>query len=133
MKIPCYLRKAGFITLCLIILFSVVSCAARYSRYGLPKYGYEYQIPEQIDDGWQTSTLDAEGVDSGRINEMIGKILDGDIDNIHGIVVIKNGKLVLEEYFDGFDRETKHRIMSASKSVTSILIGIAMDRVKLFV
>jgi len=131
MKIPCYLRKAGFITLCIFIIFSVVSCAARYSRYGLPKYGYEYQIPEQLDDGWQTSTLDAEGVDSGRINEMMGKILDGDIDNIHGIVVIKNGKLVFEEYFDGFDRKTKHRIFSASKSVTSILIGIAMDQNKL--
>jgi CubicO group peptidase (beta-lactamase class C family) len=46
-------------------------------------------------------------------------------------VIIKNGKLVLEEYFDGFDRETKHRIFSASKSVTSILIGIAMDQKKL--
>ena len=58
----------------------------------------------------------------------MGSILDGEIDNIHGIVVIKNGKLVLEEYFNGYDRETKHRIFSASKSVTSILIGMAIDR-----
>lgn len=128
MKRSYYLRKTGFITLCVFIILSVVSCAARYNRYGLPQYGYEYQIPEQVDNGWRTSTLDAEGVDSDKINEMMGKILDGEIENIHGIVVIKNGKLVFEEYFDGFDRETKHRIFSASKSVTSILVGITIDR-----
>ncbi|MEJ2164494.1 MAG: serine hydrolase [Desulfobacterales bacterium] len=122
------MKKIGFTTLCIVSPIFIASCAARYSRYGLPQYGYEYRIPEQLDDGWQTSSLVAEGVDSGQINEMIGKILEGDIDNIHGIVVIKNGKLVLEEYFDGFDRETKHRLFSASKSITSILIGIAIDR-----
>jgi len=120
--------KIGYITCFIFIILLIASCAARYNRYGLPQYSYEYQVPEQLDDGWQISSLDAEGVDSGKVNEMMGKILEGDIDNIHGIVVIKNGKLVLEEYFDGFDQETKHRIMSASKSVTSILIGMAIDR-----
>ena len=113
---------------CIIVAIFLTACAARYNRYGLPQYDYEYQIPEQLDDGWETSSMDAEGVGSEKINEMMRNILDGDIDNIHGIVVIKNGKLVLEEYFDGFDRETKHRIFSASKSVTSILIGMAIDR-----
>jgi CubicO group peptidase (beta-lactamase class C family) len=126
-----FLKKIGFITFYIFIIFFVASCAARYNQYGLPQYEYEYQIPQQIDDGWQTSSLDAEGVESAKINEMVGKILGGEIDNIHGILLIKNGKLVFEEYFDGFDRETKHRIFSASKSVTSILIGMAMDQNKL--
>jgi CubicO group peptidase (beta-lactamase class C family) len=128
MKRENYSKKIGFIAFCIFIIFFVASCAARYNRYGLPQYDYEYQIPQQLDDGWQTSSLAAEGVGSEKINEMMRNILDGDIDNIHGIVIIKNGKLVLEEYFDGFNRETKHRIFSASKSVTSILIGMAIDR-----
>ncbi|MBT8368929.1 MAG: serine hydrolase, partial [Deltaproteobacteria bacterium] len=123
-----YSKNIGFIAFCIFLIFFVASCAARYNRYGLPQYDYKYLIPQQLDDGWQTSSLDSEGVDSGNINEMMRNILEGDIDNIHGIVVIKNGKLVLEEYFDGFDRDTKHRIFSASKSVTSILIGMAIDR-----
>ena len=128
MKSQYYSKKIGVISFCLFILFFITSCAARYNRYGLPQYNYTYQIPQQLDDGWQTSTLDAEGVEPAKIDEMMGKILKGDIDNIHGIVVIKNGKLVFEEYFDGFDRKTQHRIFSASKSVTSILIGMAIDR-----
>jgi CubicO group peptidase (beta-lactamase class C family) len=125
------LIKFGFIAICIGIIFLVASCAARYDRYGLPQYGYDFQVPEEIDDGWQTSSLEAEGIDSVIIKEMIAKILDGDIDNIHGVLIVKNGKLVLEEYFDGFDRDTKHHIFSASKSVTSILVGIAMDQKKL--
>ena len=125
------LKQIGIISFCIFIIFFISSCAARYNHHGLPQYGYEYRIPQQLDDGWQTTTLEAKGVDSEKIHVMMTKILEGDIDNIHGIVVIKNGKVVLEEYFDGFDRETKHRIFSASKSVTSILIGIAMDQNKL--
>jgi len=124
-------KKIGFTAGCIFILFLVVSCAARYNRNGLPQYGYEYQIPQQLDDGWQTSSLEEQGVDSGKITAMMVKILDGDIDNIHGLLIVKNGKLVFEEYFDGFDRGTKHHIFSASKSVASILIGIAMDQRKL--
>ena len=113
---------------CIIATILFAACAARYNCYGLPQYDYEYLMPERTDDGWEISSLDAEGVDSKKINDLMQNILDGNIDNIHGIVIIKNGKLVLEEYFDGFDRETKHRIFSASKSVTSILIGMAIDR-----
>ncbi|CAB1063145.1 hypothetical protein D1BOALGB6SA_7928 [Olavius sp. associated proteobacterium Delta 1] len=89
MKRENYAKRIGFITCYIFIIFFAASCAARYNRYGLPQYDYEYQVPQQLDDGWQTSTLDAEGVDSAKINEMMGNILDGDIDNIHGIVVIK--------------------------------------------
>ena len=63
-----FLKKIGFITFCIFIILFVASCASRYNRYGLPQYDYEYQIPQQLDDGWQTSTLDAEGVESGKIN-----------------------------------------------------------------
>ena len=131
MKIEKFQKIAGLIILCFYVLASIAACTARYNRYGLPQYGYEYQIPQQLDDGWQTSSLEEHGVDSGKIKAMMGKILDGDIDNIHGILIVKDGKLVFEEYFDGFDQETKHRIFSASKSVTSILIGMAMDQNKL--
>jgi CubicO group peptidase (beta-lactamase class C family) len=125
------LKTVGFTACCIFILFLVVACAARYNRYGLPQNDYEYQIPQQLDDGWQTSSLEEQRVESGKIMAMVGKIMAGNIDNIHGIVIVKNGKLIFEEYFDGFDRGTKHHIFSASKSVTSILIGIAMDQKKL--
>ena len=58
-------------------------------------------------------------------------------ENIHGFLIVRNGKLVHEAYFSGnhgrngviaFDRDLLHDIRSVSKRVTSILIGIAIHR-----
>jgi CubicO group peptidase (beta-lactamase class C family) len=59
---------------------------------------------------------------------MMLDILNGNDKNIHSVLLIKNGKLVLEEYFYGYTRDTSHFLASVSKSITSILIGIAIDQ-----
>ena len=58
----------------------------------------------------------------------MSNILDGNLPNIHGLLLIKNGKLVLEESFYGYDRDAKHQMHSVTKSITSILVGMAVDR-----
>ena len=46
---------------------------------------------------------------------------------VHSVLIARHGKLVLEEYFHGFDRDTPHDTRSASKSWTNVLIGAAMQ------
>jgi len=92
---------------------------------------YNYQVPARIDDGWETASLDAVGIDSGEIDALMRSLLRGDIPDIHSIVIVKNGKLVLEEYFFGYARNHLHRLLSVSKSITSILIGIAIEQNKI--
>lgn len=48
--------------------------------------------------------------------------------DFRGMVVIKDNKLVVEEYFNTYWRETIHDIRSAGKSVTSLLLGIAIEK-----
>ncbi|WP_214070663.1 serine hydrolase [Mucilaginibacter sp. dw_454] len=60
------------------------------------------------------------------IKKMNRAILHHDLKKITSVVVIKNGKLLLEEYFNGADRRTLHNTRSASKSYTSALMGIAI-------
>ena len=48
--------------------------------------------------------------------------------NIKQIVAYKNNKLEMEEYRDGFKKDDTMNVMSVTKSVTSLLIGIAMDQ-----
>ena len=92
---------------------------------------YEYVVPTQTDDGWQTSSLAKEGIESKKIDALIRGVLNNDIPEIHSVLIVKNGKLVLEEYFHGYARRLSHPLMSVSKSITSILIGIAMDQKKI--
>ncbi len=84
--------------------------------------------PEQLDDGWETSTASAQGIDAERLAEMMDEVIAGDYEFLHAILVARNGKLVLEEYFGDFGRNTLQHVQSTAKSVTSALIGIAIDR-----
>jgi CubicO group peptidase (beta-lactamase class C family) len=88
---------------------------------------YKYQIPTDTGDGWETSSIDEEGVDSAKIDELVKNILEGKFLNTHSVLLVKNGKLILEEYFNGYNREDLHYLASATKSITSILVGISLD------
>ena len=48
--------------------------------------------------------------------------------DLKGIVIVRDGRLVSEHYFNGDDAGTLHDIRSATKSITSLLMGIAIDK-----
>lgn len=120
-----------FFSLLFILILVTIGCSPRYKSLGLPQREYRYQIPEKIADGWETSSLEEEGVNSEKIVGLIEDILVGKFKNIHSVLLVTNGKIILEEYFYGYDRDTTHEMASATKSVTSILVGIAIDQNRL--
>jgi CubicO group peptidase (beta-lactamase class C family) len=89
---------------------------------------YVERAPQQADDGWQTATPSSEGIDPGMIRDLVDAIVSQEMTLTHSVLVVRRGKLVVEEYFYGFDRDTWHDMRSASKTVTSALIGLAIDR-----
>ena len=75
---------------------------------------------------WDVATLVSVGI-SPRLTESIqDSIRSNDFRNIGSILVARHGKLVFEEYFEG-SRSTLRDTRSATKTITSILIGIAID------
>ena len=61
------------------------------------------------------------------------ELLDGMLtyqnnEKIDATLIFKDGQLVLERYAHGYDAETPHDIRSATKAITSLLVGIAIDR-----
>lgn len=90
---------------------------------------YHYRPPSAERDGWKVGSLREVAISPGLIADMIEtEILPpsasvGDL-RIHGLLVARHGKLVLEEYFHGFHRDVPHDTRSASKSVTAILAGV---------
>ena len=77
--------------------------------------------------GWQTSTPEHQGVQSEMLANMIEEIKMKGY-NIDSISIIRNGYMVLDAYFYPFSKDQSHIIRSCTKSIMSILIGIAIDR-----
>ncbi|MFX0108750.1 MAG: serine hydrolase domain-containing protein [Candidatus Hodarchaeota archaeon] len=77
-------------------------------------------------DGWRTSTPEQQGMDSITLQDMVDYYVENNI-SIDGIIVVKNGYVVLEEYPSSYGRNSTHQLFSCTKSVTSTLFGIAVD------
>ena len=81
-----------------------------------------YPSPE-----WAVSTPEQQGMQSGMLADMMQHIIDYSF-GIHSVLIVRDGKLVLAAYFWPFSAEMKHILHSCTKSVTSALIGIAIDK-----
>jgi len=102
--------------------------------------GPVYQRPPQTDDGWQTASVEDVGMDRAPLVRLLQLIDATDNHLIHSLLIIRDQKLVFEEYWPGvdleprtldpverdFDRATLHYVASVSKSLTSALVGIAI-------
>ena len=77
-------------------------------------------------DAWQNTTPEAQGMDSNILNQIDETITDSDIE-IDSVIIIKNGYIVYEKYYDYWSQYMSHTIQSCTKSFMSALIGIAID------
>jgi CubicO group peptidase (beta-lactamase class C family) len=109
-----------------------------------PSIQYTYRPPENINDGFNVGTLEEVNIDSALIEKAINDINRGKYGEVHSMLIFKDNKLVLEEYFPGheyvweaanhhgemvtWDRTMDHTIHSVTKSITSICIGIAVEK-----
>lgn len=75
---------------------------------------------------WRTSTPEEQGIDSALILEMLRRIQEQGLD-IHSVLLIRNDHLVTEVYFPPYQEDFKHPVYSVSKSITSALVGIAIE------
>ena len=94
--------------------------------------------PVAIDDGWERTTPAEAGIDAARLCGLDKLLANWPQGNIHAVVVARRGKIVMERYFTGVDErwgaplgsvkyapDVLHDLRSISKSVTSLLVGIA--------
>ncbi len=56
------------------------------------------------------------------------KIINSSYNNITGIIVLKNGQILYENYYNGYTANNTIHVFSVTKSIISILIGIAIDK-----
>jgi len=79
---------------------------------------------------WRTSTPEQQGMDSEKLTEALQLIRQHNID-IHSLLIIRNGFIVLDVNFYPFQAGQLHDLASVTKSITSTLVGIAIGQHKL--
>jgi len=110
-----------FTLLCILLFNSCVGEGPLKLKYNV--------IPAELDDDWQISPPELEGIDS----EAIKSVYQAFFSNTHflngiSLLVIRNGHLVAEGYArNKRDQNHYEAIQSTTKSVTSLLTGIAKD------
>ncbi len=127
---------------CMGLLVLLVSCQNDQLP---PPSLYSYSNPTQFNDGIEVGGLNQVGMDEQLITSMMDELLNDPSHSYHSMLIFKDDKLVLEEYFGGFDLEIRdyelgqvpfqqfdesslHFSASVTKSVTSLLYGIAIDK-----
>lgn len=106
---------------------------------GVALLGFACIGPVAARDELPRAAAESVAIDGAAIAKLVADIRAGKYSNLHSLLVLRSGKLVTEEYFQGdderrgralgtvrFDATTLHDLRSVSKSVTSALFGIAM-------
>lgn len=107
------MKKHSKITILVVLIF-IISCNKHPTEPDAGPYTWNLSTPEA--QGLSSPILDSAFVQAKRT---------GFVD---GLLVIRNGYLLAEEYYNGYRASTPHNVMSVSKSFLSAITGIALQR-----
>jgi CubicO group peptidase (beta-lactamase class C family) len=96
----------------IIILLLPISCSDDVSG------------PETISFDWQSSSPENQGMDSNLLDQAFSQA--NNIGYVDCILIIRNGYIVGERYYNGYNKNTAHNVKSVSKSFLSAITGIAL-------
>lgn len=95
--------------------------------------------PPQLGDGWQVGNVAAAGFDAAAMAQLTEDLTSGVFTNTHAVLIEYDGRLVYEQYLPGtderwgeplgprlFGRDSLHDLRSVTKSITSLILGIAL-------
>lgn len=83
---------------------------------------------ESTRDEWPTVGAESAGLSAGRLAAMARAVESGELKKITGVLIARRGRLVHEAYFGGCDAGSLMNTRSATKTVTGMLVGIALER-----
>ena len=79
-------------------------------------------------DDWKTAAPASVGLSAGKLQAMEKAIQAGEFKRITSVLIARHGQLAYEAYFGGPDAATLRNTRSATKTVTGMLVGIALER-----
>lgn len=86
------------------------------------------ESPGECEFDIKTGTLEEVKGDKPKIDKLVKHISRGGLGDLNCLLVSKNGKLVVEEYFNGYKSGDSQATGSVVKSIISLLLGEALDK-----
>ena len=77
---------------------------------------------------WRRADPDAAGMQASRLEALGESIAGGGAPGVNALIIVRHGYLVTERYFNGTQPAASKTVQSVTKSVTSLLAGIAVDK-----
>ncbi|WP_462220337.1 serine hydrolase domain-containing protein [Ferruginibacter sp.] len=111
--------------LLLIITVSLWSCKKENGAAPIPTATTnEYYYPPLTGDTWETKTATSINWDETKLQEAFDY---AGTKSSYGLIILHHGKIVKEQYWNSWTKDTKYYIASAGKSVTAFVAGIAQQ------
>lgn len=88
----------------------------------------DLSAPQAAQDGWATASVESAGLSRTRLRAMESAIRAGEFKKITSVLIARRGKLVYETYFDAAGASGMRNTRSATKTITGMLLGIAIDK-----
>ncbi|MGE7137612.1 serine hydrolase domain-containing protein [Luteibacter sp. NPDC031894] len=96
--------------------------------FTLPVLAGTYRPPAPANDGWAVADAGKLGWHTATLSTLEDKVADGSFKKITSVVVADHGRLVYEHYFNDGSPDLLNDVRSASKSLTAMLVGAAIER-----
>ncbi len=107
-----------------VFLFSFNSCKKTPVTPNPNPTPESYYFPPLTGDIWGTKTASSLQWDTTKLNAAFDY---AGTKNSYGLIVLQNGKIVKEQYWNNWTKDTRYYIASAGKSVVAFLMGIAQQ------
>ncbi len=103
-----------------LLLAGLLVSDPSHAKGPLDPFGRDEPLPE--------AAPSAVGMDASILEQLAQRIATEQKHKLHSVLVARRGRLVFEKYYNRRTRHTPHDIRSATKSITSLLTGIAIER-----
>lgn len=91
-------------------------------------FAQQTEKPPQRNDQWPTATPSSAGLNAAVLKQLDSALLAGEFEQINSVLIACNGTLVYEQYYNGYTIDSLHNTRSATKSITGMLIGLAIQQ-----